>query len=91
MLVSDLLRPNSGECDTQNINTHFSEIVEIIMTIKPSTRGAGDKLAWLGDVSGVYTAKNGYHVAREEVSMPKQIHKVSIGPQAYGISKPQKG
>lgn len=65
MLVSDLFLPNSHVWNREKIKDILPGLESTITHLKPSVLGAEDKLAWLGNPSSVYSAKSGYHCARE--------------------------
>ncbi|CAA7019013.1 unnamed protein product [Microthlaspi erraticum] len=50
----------------------------MIMSIRPSQRGAQDAYIWLPSKSGEYTAKTGYHISRALKDPPAETQQTSI-------------
>ncbi|CAA7053967.1 unnamed protein product [Microthlaspi erraticum] len=48
----------------EKIEELFPQYLPLIMSIRPSIKGAQDAYVWIPSKSGVYTAKTGYHIAR---------------------------
>lgn len=63
--VSDLMIPHSTDWDIEKIKLFLPEYKDIILTLKPSKRGAPDKLRWLNHPSGDYSTRTGYFAAAE--------------------------
>lgn len=63
--VSDLLIEHSQELDTEKINNLFPQLLETILSIRPSKWGGKDKQIWLRQSSGTYSTKTGYFSALE--------------------------
>ncbi|KAL0853926.1 hypothetical protein Bca101_059078 [Brassica carinata] len=65
MKVYDLLVPDSQDWNQSLIKKVFPELLDTILSIKPSKLGAPDKLFWLHTKDGIYTTKSGYIAAAE--------------------------
>lgn len=67
MLVADLFLPNSMEWNRDRIQNLFPKPENDITSMKPSGLGATDKLVWLANNSGDYSAKSRYHIAKDTI------------------------
>lgn len=63
LLVHDLFLQDSLEWDIPKVTATLPAFSDEILSLKPSRLGAADRLVWLGNPTGVYTTKSGYHVA----------------------------
>lgn len=61
--VSDLLGPDTLEWNRDIVSLIFPFEETTILSLKPSTLGAPDKLKWLHTRDGEYTTKSGYSAA----------------------------
>ena len=61
--VADLLVTGTTEWNLQEIRRICPAYEQQILSIKPSKKGAKDKMVWLGTKSGEYSTKTGYAVA----------------------------
>lgn len=64
--VSELFKSNSSDWDCVKLQLVCPTWKKQILCLKPSITGAPDRRIWLGNKSGDYTTKSGYHAAREE-------------------------
>ncbi|CAH2065695.1 unnamed protein product, partial [Thlaspi arvense] len=83
MSVSDLFLPNTRVWNRGKIRELFPHLEPVILSIKPSTKGAPDKRIWLKKPSGVYSTKTGYYAAMDScqrnanVRIPANINWIS--------------
>lgn len=74
LTVAQLLLPDGSDWNREAIQRYFPFEEESILLIKPSRTGAADKLIWLGNDSGEYTTKSGYHTALSNSQPPLTTH-----------------
>jgi len=65
IVVADLFQANTQDWDLNTIERELPELVDAILSIKPSKQGAPDKLFWIHTKDGIYTTKSGYISAVE--------------------------
>lgn len=68
LVVHDLFLQDTVEWNASLINALLPDYSSEILAIKPSRLGAADKLVWLGQPSGSYSSKSGYHFANNGFS-----------------------
>ncbi|CAL9233920.1 unnamed protein product, partial [Arabidopsis halleri] len=68
LVVHDLFLQDTVEWNASFINALLPDYSSEILAIKPSRLGAADKLVWLGQPSGSYSSKSGYHFANNGFS-----------------------
>ncbi|XP_009117702.1 uncharacterized protein LOC103842791 [Brassica rapa] len=79
MVVADLFQANTQDWDLNAIERELPELVDTILSIKPSKQGAPDKLFWIHTKDGVYTTKSGYIAAVEIQNEKKARHQRDQG------------
>lgn len=72
LTVADLLLPYGSDWNREAIQLYFPQEEERILLLKPNKTGAADKLIWLGNKTGEYTTKSGYHTAIKD-SLPTPV------------------
>lgn len=68
MLVAGLFLLDKMEWNLEKIEALLPGLEHNILELKPSVTGAEDKFSWLGHASGIYSARSGYHTAKERAS-----------------------
>lgn len=84
--VSRLISPTTGEWNKEEIRAIVPNHEKQILELKPSKKGAQDKIIWQPTKEGIYTAKSGYY---EGLRADEEARNVEEDAEMEGVLEQQ--